>query len=290
MRGPTDAAVAAPRTSPRRRSWRTLATRGIRDLVANPRLVRFLVGADLKRTHQDTIVGRVWWVLDPLLQLAVYFVLVGIIFQRDLPDFALFLFAAILPWKWFSTTINDATLSITGHESLIRQISFPKIILPAASTVAGLVSFGFGLVALALVYVFFLDRVSAWLLLIPVIAAVQFLFTLALAILFAAANAFYRDVQNILRHALRLWFYLSPALYALDQIGNATVRQVLALNPFAVLFDAYRRVIYGTTSPLGGPTAPDWAGLAILTAVSLVVLVIAVALFKRAEPSFAKIL
>ena len=80
-----------------------------------------------------------------------------------------------------------ATISITIRENLIRQLAFPKIVLPTASVVTGLVDFGFGLIALGAVYLFFLDRLSAWVLLIPLIAVVQFLFTLSLAIVASAA-------------------------------------------------------------------------------------------------------
>ncbi len=285
MSGTTSEALASARSSNAPRpGFFSLVKRGARDIVKRQRLIRYLVGADLKRTHADTLFGQLWWVFDPLLQMAVYVVLVQVIFQRKVPDYPLFLFAAILPWKWFSTTLNDATLSVTGRQSLIRQIQFPKLVLPASSVVAGAVSFGFGLVALAMVYTFYLDRLTPWVLLIPVIAAVQFVFTLALGIVLAALNAFYRDVQNVLRHIIRLWFYLSPALYSIEQLerGNP-IRRILALNPFAPLFESYRAVTWGTTGP-------DWGGLAWVLVLSFVLLAIALALFKRVEPAFARIL
>jgi lipopolysaccharide transport system permease protein/teichoic acid transport system permease protein len=284
-RSASEALAAQSRPIRRRRSWPTLVAEGFRDLFSRRRLVRFMVGADLKRTHSDTIVGRLWWILDPLLQMAVYWLLVVLILNRDIPDYPLFLFAAILPWKWFSTTLNDAALSVTGRQSLIRQVQFPKIVLPTASVVAGTVSFGFGLIALGLVYLFYLQRLSAWVLVLPLVAFVQFVFTMAVGILFAAVNTFFRDIQNVLRHALRLWFYLSPALYSLDAIekDHPSIHAVLSLNPFSILFGSYRNVTYGTT-------APDWIGLAALLGVSCLVLVAAVYLFKRVEPMFARIL
>jgi ABC-type polysaccharide/polyol phosphate export permease len=122
---------------------------------------------------------------------------------------------------------------------------------------------------------------------------VQFLFTLAFAYTVAAINVFYRDVANISRHALRLWFYLSPALYgaeALERIASShpTLIQLFGFNPFYVLFTSYRNVIYGTTA--GEPSGPDWVGLAALTLVSLVFLALATIFFKRVEPAFAKVL
>jgi ABC-type polysaccharide/polyol phosphate export permease len=265
---------------------------GLADLVSHRRLTRFLVGADIKRTHSDTLFGQLWWVIDPLLQMAVYIVLVTIIFARKTPDYPLFIFAAILPWKWFSTTLNDATLSVTGRQTLIRQVQFPKIVLPTASVIA------FGLAALGFVYLFYLDRLTLWVLLLPVIAAVQFLFTLALGILLSSLNAFFRDIQNVLRHALRLWFYLSPGLYSLSAIAGShqIVYNVLRLNPFAVLFTSYRSVIWGSEIVVNDvpvylpPGPPDWLGLVILTGVSGLLLLFGILVFKRAEPAFARVL
>ncbi len=253
------------------------------------RLIRYLVQADIRKKGADTLLGNLWWVLDPLLQMAVYVVLVSVVFDRGGPDYPLFIFAAILPWKWFQSTVQDAITSVTGADRLIRQIQFPKLVLPLASVFAGVVNFVFGLVPLAaLILLLYRDRLSVWLVLIPVIAVVQFFFNLALAVGLAALNVFYRDIGNLSRHALRLWFYLSPGLYAIEDLRTATahipvVGQLLLANPFAILFTAYRDVIYGGRSP-------DWVGLAALLIASLVLLALTTLLFKRVEPSFAKVL
>jgi lipopolysaccharide transport system permease protein len=283
MTRPASEALVQTRPAIRRRGVLGLIADGLRDLVSHRRLIRYLVGAELKRTHADTVLGQIWWILDPLLQMAVYYVLVEIIFKRNVPDYPLFLFSAILPWKWFSTTINEGTLSVTGRQSLIRQLSFPKIVLPTAAVAAEAMSFIFGLGAFAIVYLFYLDRLSAWVLALPVIAAIQLVFTLALTIAFSAANAFYRDIQNVLRHALRMWFYLSPALYSLDVITDHRFRQILQLNPFAVFFESYHAVTWGTS-------APNWHGLALIFGASVILLLVAIAFFKRVEPAFARIL
>jgi ABC-type polysaccharide/polyol phosphate export permease len=221
--------------------------------------------------------------------MAVYVVLVSVVFDRGGPDYPLFIFAAILPWKWFQSTIADAITAVTGADRLIRQIQFPKLVLPVASACAGVVNFLFGLIPLAaLILLLYRERLSATLLLIPVIAAVQFFFNLALAIGLAAVNVFYRDVGNLSRHALRLWFYLSPGLYAIEDLRTATanvpvVGQILLANPFAILFTAYRDVIYSERSP-------EWTGLAALLGASLLLLAVATLMFKRVEPAFAKVL
>ena len=105
---PTEAIASSDRRRGRTNAFALVRT-GLSEVFGRRRLTRYLVGADLKRTHADTLLGQLWWILDPLLQMAVYIVLVTIIFNRQTPDYPLFVFAAILPWKWFTTTLNDAT-------------------------------------------------------------------------------------------------------------------------------------------------------------------------------------
>jgi ABC-type polysaccharide/polyol phosphate export permease len=264
-----------------------LIAEGFREIRTHRRLARYLVRADLKKHGSDTLLGNVWWILDPLLQMAVYVVLVSIIFRIDKPDYPLFVFAAILPWKWFSSAVNDGITSVTSRERIIKQVKFPKIVLPVAAAVGGIVNFTFGLIPLfGLMLLFYADRFSAFVLLIPIIAAVQFVFSLATAIIVSAVNVFFRDIANVARHGLRLWFYLSPGLYAFSDVAgrmDGLVGRILSLNPWTPLFESYRAVVYHETFP-------DWFGLGALLLVSLVVLCGAMLFFKRLEPSFAKVL
>lgn len=262
-----------------------LVREGLADIWSRRRLARYLVGADLAKHGADTVLGNVWWLLDPLLQMAVYVVLVGIIFGRSTPDYPLFIFAAILPWKWFSSSINDAVTAVTSRERIIKQVAFPKIVLPVTATASGLVSFCFGLVPLvALMVILFPHRLSPFVFLIPVVAAVQFVITLATAIVLSAANVFVRDIGNVVRHALRLLFYLSPALYSIDHLaGHRTLSAIMWLNPFTTLFESYRNVIYAGAPPL-------WDALLVWAVVAGLLFLLAVSVFKWLEPSFAKVL
>jgi ABC-type polysaccharide/polyol phosphate export permease len=274
----------------------SLLAEAVHDVASRRRLVRYLVQAEIKKRGVNTLLGNLWWVMDPLLLMGVYVVLVTVIGRgRTIPDYPLFIFAAILPWKWFTSAVQDSTTSVVNQQRLIRQIAFPKLVLPTAATTAGVVGFAFGLIPLGLIMLFYADRISVFLLFIPLIAAVQYVFTLAVSFLVAAGNVFFRDLGNVVRHVLRLWFYLSPGLYSLshlDSIGlirdHPTLKTLAGLNPFAVLFESYRHVIYGTDT--GPPVAPGFSGLAILLLASIVFLAVASMVFKRLEPNFAKVL
>jgi len=253
------------------------------------RLIVYLARADLKKKGADTVLGNVWWVMDPLLQMMVYVVLVTFIFKRSVPDYPLFIFCAVLPWKWFTSSVYDGMTSVSGSYQLIKQLNFPKLVLPVASTVAAVANFAFGLIAMAgLLVLFYPHRITSMLVFLPAVAVVQFVFSLAFAILVASANVFYRDIFNVARHLLRLWFYLSPGLYALKTIEGETAHSVVlstavALNPWTWIFESYRNIIYGGTGPY-------WLHLGAIVAGSMLFLVFAVLVFKRLEPSFAKVL
>jgi ABC-type polysaccharide/polyol phosphate export permease len=267
----------------------------IQDIASRQRLVRYLVAADIRKKGADTLLGNLWWIMDPLLQMGVYVVFVSLILNVDTPDYPLFILAAILPWKWFTSSMSHAVTSVVSQDRLIKQVQFPKLVLPVAATMAGVVGFVFGLIPLAGIMLIYHDRLTPFLLLIPVIAVVQFVFTLGLAILVSAVNVFFRDLGNVLRHVLRLWFYLSPALYGMAQLdashtfqANPLLRYAAHANPFAILFESYRSVIYGTVK--GPPHAPDWVALLVLRGASVVVLAVATIIFKRLAPLYATVL
>jgi ABC-type polysaccharide/polyol phosphate export permease len=261
----------------------------IKDVSTRRRLIEYLVRADLKKRGADTLLGNIWWILDPLLTMVVYVILISVILRNNQEGYPLFIFCAILPWKWFGSTVAAAVGAVTGKERIIKQVHFPKIVLPIAAAVGGVVSFLFGLIPLgAMLVIFYSHHISAYLLLIPVIAAVQFLFSLGVSILLSSLTVFYRDVGLLMTHVLRMWFYLSPALYGTAQLESLATNhpdlwRIYQLNPFTGLFGSYRNVIF-----YGQP--PEWGLLGLVVLESILLLGFAVLVFRRLEPSFAKVL
>jgi ABC-type polysaccharide/polyol phosphate export permease len=287
---PMDTAqLARPGLRTARRGPIALIAEALREIRSRQRLVRYLVQADLTKKGANTLLGNVWWVLDPLLQMAVYVVFITIVVGNQREGYPLFIFCAILPWKWFTSSVSDGITSVTSQERIIKQVQFPKIVLPLAAVSSGIGSFAFGLIPLGgLMLLFYSSHLSPWLVLIPLIAAVQFVFSLALVVFLSAANVFFRDIGNLARHLLRLWFYLSPALYGASQIAKVDakggiVATLFNMNPWATLFESYRNVIFNGAAPL-------WGGLLAVLAASIILLCLATVFFKRLEPSFAKVL
>jgi ABC-type polysaccharide/polyol phosphate export permease len=280
----------------------------VREIWSRRRLIRYLVRAEIKKQGTDTVLGNVWWVLDPLISLLVYVFVMQVIFARDQPEFGVFLLAAMIPFKWFTGTLSDSVNAVVGQSALIKQIQFPKIVLPLVSNGAELVNLGFGMLvmfAIIIVWPGYLQHLTPMVLFVPVLLAIQAVLTLAFSLFLSAFTVFYRDVGIILGHLLRLLFYVAPILWsfqaeagrgalihkAVGDVGFSILRD----NPVAVLLEAYRTAIYGVPLPKSEwrPATIadlDLPAIAAVLAIALVLLVVGIISFKRLEPAYAKVL
>jgi ABC-type polysaccharide/polyol phosphate export permease len=285
-----------------------------------------MVRADVKKRGVNTVLGNVWWVLDPLLTMLVYVLVMTVIFQRSTPDFPLFLLSAMVPFKWFTMTVGSSTSAVTGKETLIKQILFPKIILPVTLSLSQIVSFLFGLLVLLFVWFFaYHDHVSWQVVWLPIIAVVQYVFVLGWTLILSSVTVFYRDVGIVIGHFMRLLFWISPILWSFMEVAGRGARLqtglegierqlglptgllfgAISMNPISLLLESYRKVIYGgldRIDPVTGAstddgvltwteaTPPDFEILAVIFASGLVFIVIGTLIFKRLEPSFTKVL
>jgi len=300
-------APATFKSSARRPSSLELLRSAVNDVLSRRRLIRYLIRAEIKKQGTDTVLGNVWWVLDPLISLLVYVFVMQIVFARDQPDFGLFLLAAMIPFKWFTGTVSDSVNSIIVQGQLIKQIQFPKIVLPVVTNGAGLVNLGFGMLVLAIVVVLgYRDHLTVLVLAVPFIAAIQFVLMLALSMFLSALTVFYRDVGIVVGHLLRLLFYVAPILWTFNSAsGRGEILheklgdngfQILRYNPVAVLSEAYRTAIYGMPSLVGkgwrhGTLEQlDVPALLWVLGFSVVLLILGTIVFKRVEPAFAKVL
>jgi lipopolysaccharide transport system permease protein/teichoic acid transport system permease protein len=280
----------------------------VRDVYSRRRLIGYMVRADIRKDGKDTVLGNVWWILDPLITMMVYVLVMTVIFQRSTPDFPLFLLSAMVPFKWMTATIGSSTRAVVGNEALIKQILFPKIILPVTQSLSQIVSFGFGMLVLAVILVvLYLPHLSLNVLWVPLIAFVSYVFILGITFVVASVTVFYRDVGIVIGHLMRLLFWVSPILWSFEAAAGrgASLREavgetgftLLSYNPLAILIMAFRTVIYGHVAVdadgelMWTPaTAPDLGLLAIVFATGVVILVIGTLIFKRLEPAFAKVL
>lgn len=257
------------------------------DLVEWRRLVWRLARAELRRENARFILGSLWWVADPLLQMGVYTVLIGVILGRSVDDYPLFVLSALMAWKGISSTMSTACTAVTGNERIVRQLAFPRIVLPTARVASQAWRLAIALALMvALIGIVWTSRLSPSLVWLPVLMLVQVVFMLPFAILLSAATVFVRDLANVVRHLLRMALYLSPVLYAYEEAVErlpTPISDVYRLNPIAVLLDGYRAAAYD-----GVPPQP--VSLLLPLGVGLVLLTPALAWFYGRERRFGKVL
>jgi lipopolysaccharide transport system permease protein len=257
-----------------------------RELWNRRSLIRVLAGRQLKSDYEMNIVGFAWWLLEPLSLTAVYFVLINIL-QSGSKTAAvdhtrlLSILIAMLPFKWFTSSLIGSMGVVRANASLVNDVYIPRALLPITQLVIGMAHFGVGL----LVVPIFMGVVGvgpSWALLwLPVVAAVQFIFMLGLAYIFAVWGLNYRNLPGLMSNLLRLWFYLSPALYTLSSL-KGTYRTIMQFNPLTGIFQGYRGAILTHR-------APDWT-LLYTAIIGLIVTVFAGWFFTRKEPHFGKLL
>lgn len=256
-------------------------------------LARLPEYADLLRTltvhridvrYRQTLLGVAWAVLQPLLMMVIF----AAVFSRlaRIPSegvpYALFAYAALLPWTCFSTAVTNGTASLVSHTHLITKVYFPREILPVSYVLVALFDFAIGLVALALLMTWFdVGVTSAVLLLVPIVVLLA-AWSLAVALALSALQVRWRDVGVALPVAMQLGMFVSPVIYPLGVVPEAW-RPLYLLNPMAGIIQSFRDII------LRGQ-APDALPLVMATVVIAVTLPLSYVIFKRTEATMADII
>ncbi len=238
-----------------------------------------LVVRDIRLRFKRSILGILWSLVTPLVQLVVLRFVFTTIVPLGIPNFTAFLFTGLLVWTWFQSSLDQAASSIVDNRELVRLAGFPVAVLPVVTVAANLIELIFALPVLAI----FLwtsggFTLSPAPLLLPLLLAIQFLFTLSVAYFVAALYVTFRDVKHLLQVGLMLGFYLSPVFYEVHQVPTRFAL-AYALNPMVHLITSYRDVLLHGTVPAALP-------LVGVSGASLALLAIGYRLFARASSHF----
>ena len=257
-----------------------------RKLVSHRHLIWNFTIRDLKSRYVGSLMGFFWAVIHPLVLLLSYTFVFAVIFKARLPEpfpdnFALFLFAGILPWLYFQDTLSRASTCVVDNGNLIRKTVFPSEILPVTLVLSNLLTHLVGLLILLAVLV-----TQGWgsgaVIMLPLYIGLLSLLTLGLGWFFAAAHVFFRDTAQLLSVGLVLWFWFTPIFYQMEQVPEP-YRSVLRLNPLSLVVDGYRDLLL-----LGQFPAPG--ELAALTLVSVVIFVLGGSVFRLLKREFVDVL
>jgi lipopolysaccharide transport system permease protein len=276
------------------RFWRSLGRAfvlPVRTIATNRNLMRSMVKRDILGRFRGSFAGWFWTILNPLMLMATYFFVFGIVMKPTIEGdsnpaaFALYLIAGMLPWLAFSEAVGRAPINMLEHRQFIKKLLFPVETLPVNIMLAGFVSEFFGLLVYFAGLLIARGHLPLTILWLPLLLIPQMLFTAGLCWFLAALGVFFRDLAQINGFLLTLWFFLTPICYSETALATMPdpARSILLRNPMYVLVHGYRDLFVRGHAPAWGPL---WK----LYVLSALVFLLGHAWFHKLKKSFADIL
>ncbi|MCW2600300.1 MAG: type transporter [Frankiales bacterium] len=265
-------------------------------------LLAELVRKDLKVKYQGSVLGFAWSLANPLLLMAIYYLVFAVVLRNGIPGFAIFIVAGLLPWTAFSGAVMTGTTSVVANSGLVKKVRFPLQVLPLSAVGYAMMHFALQLGAVLVITAAFRHVYSpAFLLILPAIA-LMVLFATSLSYIAAALNVRYRDTAHVVEIALLVWFWLNPVLYPASLVQQRLHGWYWAyfLNPMATVVTSFQRAIFvkdaytNKITHLPGHALADpgyvfyLRNLAMGFAISIVLMVLARRLFRRMQVDFAE--
>lgn len=256
----------------------------LRELWAYRGLFLFLVWRDVKVRYAQTVLGAGWAILQPVMTMLVFTVVFGVLVRvpSDGLPYAVFALAALVPWTYFSTALTGASNSLVASTNLLTKVYFPRLVIPLAPVLAGLVDFAIAFVVLiAVTLAFGIVPSPLALLAIPGLTLIMMLTAAGMGCWLAALNIQYRDIRHAVPFLVQVWMYASPIVYPLSLVPER-YRALYALNPMVGVIEGFRSVLLGTG-------VVEWPAIMVSLVAGSLLLVSGVYYFRRAERVFADV-
>jgi lipopolysaccharide transport system permease protein len=257
-----------------------------KDLWRYRELFYMLAWRDVTVRYKQTAIGLIWALLRPFLTMVVFTMVFGNLAKLDAATnvpYPILVFAAILPWQFFSNALSECSNSLISNANLISKVYFPRLIVPTSAVITSFVDFlisGVILVGLMAVYHF----VPGWrILMLPVFTAIAFLASMGAGLWLAALNVEYRDFRYIVPFIVQFGFYVSPVGYS-SSIVPEKWRLLYSLNPMVGVIDGFRWAI------LGGDATIYWPGFALSMALVMLLFLSGIWYFRKMERRFADVI
>lgn len=216
----------------------------IKGLYAYREMIFSLVRRDLNGRYKGSVLGFLWTFINPLLQLGVYTMVFSVIMRNGIEDFYLFLFVALVPWIFFSTSVTGGSSCIWAQQDMVKKIYFPREVLPIAFVTSQFVNMLLSLlVVLGVLIVSGKGLNMLALLYLPIIMLIQYTLALAMAMLSSAITVYFRDLEYLLGIITMAWQFLTPVMYSVDQVPEK-LRPLFMMNPMTPVIIAYRDILY----------------------------------------------
>jgi len=246
-------------------------------------LLYFLVWRDIKVRYKQTALGAAWAVLQPLLTmivLTVFFGRLAKIPSNGVP-YPLFAYTALLPWQLFAFALTESANSLVGNQSLITKVYFPRLIVPLASVLAGLVDFGISFVVLLILMSYYRIVPTATIVVLPLFIILAVATALSVGLWLSALNVQFRDVRYTIPFLTQFWLFATPVAYPSSLVPERW-RVWYGLNPMAGVVEGFRWALLGKAR---SPGTLLWVSVLVVA----LLLVGGFAYFRRMESTFADI-
>jgi len=253
-----------------------------RDLWLYRELFYILSWRDIKVRYKQTVIGAAWSVVRPLLTMIIFTYIFGRVAKLPTEGhapYAIMVYAAMLPWQFFSSALSEASISLIGNTNLITKIYFPRLIIPASSVIVSLIDFAisFGLMIVLMAWYRFLP--SWQIVFLPLFIAMAFLASFGISLYITALNVKYRDFRYIIPFIVQFGLYISPVGFSSSVIPNKW-RILYSINPMVGVIDGFRWSLLGEQKMY-------WPGFFTSLAVILIFCWVGVSYFRKTEKTFA---
>jgi lipopolysaccharide transport system permease protein len=255
----------------------------LNELWAYRELLYFLVWRDIKVRYKQTALGAAWVIIQPFLTMVVFTLFFGNLAKvpSDGIPYPLFAFAGLVPWTLFAYSLTESSGSLVTNQNLITKVYFPRLIIPLASVLAGLVDFAISFSVLLLLMLYYGVMPQVAVLTVPLFVILAVLAALSVGIWLSALNVEFRDVRYTIPFLTQLWMFVTPLAYA-SSLVPAQWRLVYGLNPMAGVVEGFRWALLGKT-------APPSLLLAASAPVIVLLLIGGTYYFRRMERTFADV-
>jgi len=257
-----------------------------RDLISYRELLFSLTKKELKVKYRGSFLGFFWSLLNPILIMLVYSFVFSIVLRQGIKEFSVFLLCALLPFNFFSNSVNYGSGSVISNANLVKKIYFPKEIIPLSIVFSNLINFLLELIILFIVLSIFKYKFYTYLYLLPVVIIVQVFFVSGVSLLVSSLNVLFRDLQHLVSILMMVWFFGTPIIYPLSMVPER-FQFIMQINPMAVFATFYRNIFYYVKYPEGFQWPSLWIIL-ICLGITFGTFFLGYFVFKKIEPRFAE--
>jgi lipopolysaccharide transport system permease protein len=254
------------------------------ELWENRELLYFLAWRDIKVRYKQTVLGAAWAIIQPLFAMIIFSVFLGRLghLPSDGVPYPLFAYAGLLPWTYFANALGQSAGSLASSANLIRKVYFPRLTIPVATVLAGLLDFALALLVLAGMLIYYRVPPTANVVFLPVFVVLAVMAAAGVGLWLSALDVQFRDVRYVVPFLIQLWLFATPVVYPSSMLHEPW-RTIFGLNPMAGVVEGFRWCVLGTHSP-------PLRMVAVSAATALVLLVSGAFYFRRLERRFADLI